>query len=365
MNTRTMRRLGGIAGALLLLLLLLLWQAGVFVADKIEPGREEQPRTDTRLDIAGRAVPVTELDVPAYYRTVGTVRSRDEIELSSRITARIIDIKYRSGDQVPKGELLIQLDDNDLQAAVSRNAERLAGAQANHKHSKQELDRSVQLFDKQVIPQKNLDLAERNERSARSEVAAAEQALKEAEANLAYAKIVSPMSAIVADRFADPGDMASPGKTLMSVFDPERLMLYVPIRESLVKKVAVGDKLKFKVEALDEALTGEIREIVPSVDQGSRTFLIKICIGKVPGLIPGMFGTLELELYREPAIVIPKNAIMRTGQLEFVILVKADGTRVQRLVRSVAGPTEQSRRIMAGLEKNEKIIIPGEIETQQ
>ena len=101
---------------------------------------------------------------------------------------------------------------------------------------------------------------------------AALQALRQTQANLSYATIKSPMDGIVSDRMDDPGDLASPGNIIMKIFDSNRLMLYVPLRESLVKSVKIGDKIKFNVESLKRALTGAVSEIVPAVDPGSRTF---------------------------------------------------------------------------------------------
>ena len=101
---------------------------------------------------------------------------------------------------------------------------------------------------------------------------------------------------MVAERLADPGDIASPGNKLLRLFDPTRLMLDVPVREGLVTRIKLGERVYFHVDALGTNLTGEVREVVPSVDHGSRTFLVKICIGEAPALMPGMFGVLQLPI---------------------------------------------------------------------
>jgi len=168
----------------------------------------------------------------------------------------------------------------------------------------------------------------------------------------------APMSAVVADRFADPGDMASPGKILIRIFDPSRLMLNVRIRESLAGSVRVGDTLNFRAGTLDRDFSGEVREIVPAVDEASRTFLIKICIGPAAELMPGMSGTLAFPCGREQALLIPTAAIRQVGQLEQVTVLAQDGQPSPRLIRTAPGPTAGSRRVLAGLAPGETILAP-------
>jgi RND family efflux transporter MFP subunit len=336
------------------LLLLLLWQAGIFRTGQVEPGE----RAVAVAAAVGRPLVLAATEVPVVYRTVGTVRSRDEIDLSPRITARIVEVRFRGGDAVPANEVLIRLDDTDLRAAAARAEERRRAADADLKLAETELSRSRQLLEQKVIPQKTLDQAERDFQAAQANAAAAAEARREADAFFEHATIRCPMAAVVSDRFADPGDMASPGKILMTVFDPTRLMLYVSIRESLVGSVKVGDTLRFRVGALDRDLAGEVREIVPAVDEGSRTFLIKICIGDANGLMPGMFGTLDLELRREPALVIPAAAIRQVGQLEYATVMEPAGPPRPRLIRTAPGPDPGHRRVVTGLAVGETVLLP-------
>ena len=328
---------------------------------------------------------IKEQEIPTYYRAVGTVHSRTEVELASRITARIIEIKARSGDKVEKGEVLIELDKSDLEAQLSRAKEMLNESQAAIKSADQEilkvkaaftlassnLKRDQLLFSKKVVPQKVLDQSTSNFEQAQSSLSQAEQnksrffsaaegaqaAVREALARLQYATIKSPFDGIVAQQLTDPGDLASPGITLMTVFDPSRIMFYVPISESLVEQVKIGDKLPVEVQALKASVEGEIREIVPAVDPGSRTFLVKICVDKTQALMPGMFGSLNLKTGTRKVVIVPDNAITRIGQLEYVQLRKNDGSQTRQLIRSVRH-SESQMEVISGLNTGETILIP-------
>jgi len=367
----------GVAAALLILIL---WQTGAFRRDLLEPGRTEQQSRETN----GKGkITVEETEIPLFYHAVGTIHSRTEAEAAARITARILDVKVRSGDKVKTGDILVELDKTDLAERLKQASERVKETQASLKAAEQEVkqmsavfdlakknfDRDKVLYKKDVIPKKQFDetrskfetamamLNRANERetSAQAAIEAARAAVKEQSARLGYATITAPFDGIVARQLADPGDLASPGVTLITLFDPTRIMFYVPIREGLVAKVKVGNKIAVDVPAAGEKVDGVIREIVPSVNPASRTFLVKICLPAAKDLMPGMFGSVMLDIGKQKAIIIPENAITNVGQLEYVELHGKNGTVERRLVRSVPfGDSE--RRVVSGLRPGNAIL---------
>lgn len=361
-NMRRIYKISLLSAAVLIIVAAILYQTGTFRTGMIPPGEKAVPGSIRPVKL----YKLIRSEVPVIYHTVGTVRSRNEIELAPRITARIIRINHRSGDSVKKDELLVQLDDGDLQASVMEAEENLKATDAVLQLARQNYRRQKTLFERQVIPQKTLEEAEQNLKTAFAKDKAVRQAVRQAQANLSYAAIRSPMDGIVSDRLDDPGDLASPGNIIMKVFDPLRLMLYVPLRESLVKTVKPGDKIKFHVESLKHEFTGEVKEMVPAVDPGSRTFMIKMCIvGDTAGLMPGMFGTVKLELGTEKAYIIPASAVTRIGQLEYLTVMK-NGQPVKVLIRTVpdAGNPEKLK-IVSGIDADTEIVVNEDNEIQE
>jgi membrane fusion protein, multidrug efflux system len=342
-----------IIAALLIIVAVILYQTGTFRSGMIAPGEKAVSTAKNN----SKMFKLTQTKIPVIYRTVGTVRSRDEIELSPRIIARITKITRRSGDSVKKGEVLIQLDDSDLRAAESESAENLKVIKSALQLAIKSYKRQKLLLERNVIPKKTFEQAEQVLRSTMAREKAAKQAVRQAQANLSYAAIKSPMDGIVSDRMDDPGDLASPGNIIMKIFDASRLMLYVPLRESLVKSVKIGDTIKFNVESLKRSFSGQVSEIVPAVDPSSRTFLVKMCIkGDIKGLMPGMFGTVELKLGSEKGYIVPASAITRIGQLEYLtVMHKNKLTKI--LVRTVAGFKPGMLRIVSGIDSDTKIVL--------
>jgi len=335
-----------------LVAIVMLWQTGAFAGGKITPGRTPLPGAAG----GAKAIPVTPMELPVVYKAVGTVRSRTEIDLSPRIVARIQEIKVRSGDRVAKGEVLVKLDDAELSSGVRQVAERVRQTRAALDLATTEFERARKLLATGSISQQAFDLADSSARQARAASEASIEAQKQAEAILGYATLVSPMDGVVAERLSDPGDIASPGNILLRVFDPTRLMLDVPVRESLVTRIKIGEKVPFHVDALNTNLTGEVREVVPSVDPGSRTFLVKICIGETPALMPGMFGVLQLPTGTRRALTLPENYVQRVGQLEYVRAL-LDRQPRQVLVRTVPA-ADGTVEIVSGLEAGMTVLAP-------
>jgi RND family efflux transporter MFP subunit len=338
----------------IVIVLLSLYFAGVLPsARRIAPGSAEGPLAR----IAGNEIIVSDEDIPLVYSTMGTVRSRDEIEISSRITAKIAAIPVREGDPVRKGDIIISLEDSDLKASLAKANERFKEAQAALTLAEKEFARTKLLFEKDAASKKALDQAESGHHAALAALSASKEAIKEAEAALSYASIASPIDGIVSKRHLDPGDLAVPGARMLQVFDNSRLMLYAPISESLVSKVKLGDKMKFGVDAVGKSYEGELKEISREVDPQTRSFMVKICLGVASELMPGMFGRLEIRTGTEKALLIPETAIVRSGQLEYVVKAAKDSSQTRVLVRSVPSGIPGRLKILSGLEAGDRIIV--------
>ena len=363
------------------LLFLMLFQGGFFASGQIVPGISNEAQAGN-VD----TLTVEQTVHPDFYQAIGTVRSRNEIDVVPRIIARILEIKVRSGDVVKRGDVLAVLDAKDLSAVVSQGQEQLRAvtasvgaadeqvkaAKAALDLATKEMERTRALFEKNALAKRDYDQsiaafrqaeagmqqAIQQRAAASAQAAAAGQGIKQAEVGLGYATVISPIDAIVAERLADPGDLGNPANVMLRLFDPASLLLEVPVRESLVQEVAIGSQVSYSVPSLGKTFEGTVREIVPSVDPRTRTFLVKVCIDKSEGLMPGMFGTIRVPLKSEKkVIIVPESAIIKAGQLESVVEVEG-GRLLRRQIRSIdAG--NGNREVISGLKPGQKILKVG------
>lgn len=312
----------------------MLYQAGsVGGPPKVEPGEK------AAMPDAHRWTELKAETVPLIYTAVGTVRSRETIDIISRLpAARILEIKVRSGDPARSGELLVKLEDRDLAAAVDTARENLKAAESRLAFAESEFKRSTALLAKDAVARRDFEQAQSNVNAARAEVSMLRHVLESALANLSYSELRAPFDGIVAERFNDPGDLATPQKPVLTFFDPTRLQLRVPIRESLVSRLQRGEKLRVYIEALKRHLVAEIKEVVPSVDPGSRTFSIDGClVGDTAGVMPGMFAVCEVEIGTESILVVPAAAVRRVGQLEYLTVKTPSGAVEQYITTAPYG----------------------------
>ncbi len=334
-------------------LTLSLYFAGVFPSGiMIEPGSTQ----NKNLPVQGDKFTVVEEDIPMMYSTVGTIHSRDEIEISARITAKITDVLHREGDIVKKGEVLVSLDDLDLKANLANAKENLNKMQAVLTLKEKELARNKSMYQKEAIAKRILEQAESAYDEAKAGLLSATEAVKAAEANLSYAFVLSPMDAIVSNRYLDPGDLALPGLKIMEVFDNNRLMLYVPISESMISKIKLGDLMSFYIESVGKNFTGEVKEIAHAIEPLSRTFRVKICLGKAKELVPGMFGRLSFQIGTEKVILIAEKALIRNGQLEYVMKIDSDGSAIKVLIRTTPSELQGKLKVISGLKPGDIIL---------
>jgi RND family efflux transporter MFP subunit len=172
------------------------------------------------------AVPVK--TVVAHYgnfdvskRYLATLKPKNEANVSSRITASILEIKVREGDRARKGELLALLDDREQRDRVAELSARLSAARTLMATENAVFTRDVELFAAKAISRETLDRSKSRAENARAQVTTLEKALSSARTALSYTRITAPFNGIVTRRFMAPGDLAMPGKAIVAIESSE------------------------------------------------------------------------------------------------------------------------------------------------
>ncbi len=181
--------------------------------------------------------------------------------------------------------------------------------------------------------------------------------LAAAQVQLSYATITAPFSGIVIKRHVDPGDMASPGMPLVTIVDPSSFRLEVTVPESYVKFIHLGDSVPVTIEALNQTAMGRIYEIVPSADPISRTFVVKIRLPQMKGLIAGMFGRAEFPTGQIKSIFVPQSTVWQEGSLEGVFVV--EGEKAVKRVITTGKKINGFVEVLSGLKEGELVIVKG------
>lgn len=321
--------------------------------ERIPPGEVDAPDGGEAA-----AVAVVERRVgPGVEWASGAVESARRTAVSSRILARIEEIRVTAGSEVAEGDVLIRLDARDLGARSGEAAEALRGARARLALARTEQERMAELVARGVEAQQRLDRTESDLRVARAEVDRLEASQRESRTGLSFAEIRSPVSGRVVDRLAEPGDNAVPGSPLLRIYDPTVLRVEVPLRESLAVNLTVGDPLKVRVPSLEEEFEGVIDEIVPFAEPGARTLLVKVRLPYDARLFAGMFARAAFPAGERDWLVVPERTVERVGQLEFVTVL-GEGGPERRMVTTGPRLEDGLVEVLSGLADGERVALP-------
>lgn len=338
--------------AVVLLLLMMAWMAGVFHS-KVTPGdplASGQPERDANAFVVERVAVAATEPVPA------TIGARQATTISSRILSRITRVLVRAGDSVSEGQLLLELERSDLESRLSQSKQRAASINARLTEARLSLERARDLQKRGLVAQAALDEARATHDALQADLALAQRSMEEAGVAISYTEIRAPFDGRVVDRFAEPGDTASPGEKLLSLYNPLSLRVEAAVRESLALPLQLGQAVQIEIPAQGRVLAAQIEELVPAADPGSRSFLVKARIEYQQDLLPGMYARLLLPAGEELLVVIPVNLVSSFGQLD-VVWVRGDTQTERRFIRLGREMGPGQVEVVAGLDPGEVLVL--------
>jgi RND family efflux transporter MFP subunit len=343
---------------LAILVAVIAWLSGVFTP-KVDPGRVETGHAVLDEQVVSVEVRM----VPEVTRAIGTIRAVHETAVGSRLLAPVEKVHVTAGQRVSEGDLLVELDEADLLARKHQAASSLDARQARLAKVTDDLGKVQQLHQRGAATEQELTDAQRAVEIARAETTTAEQQLAEVETQLSYARIRAPFDGVVIEKLVEAGDLARPGETLVTLYDPDRLQLEAPVPERLALGLSVGDTIEVEIEAIDLRCHGAVSEIVPQASPASRSLLVKVTGPCPPGVYSGMFGRMMIPSGERRQLLVPITAVRRVGQLEMVQIVHeevaegGDPTLIARrhFVRTGAR-SDDAVEILAGLEPGDRVL---------
>ncbi|MBW2153016.1 MAG: efflux RND transporter periplasmic adaptor subunit [Deltaproteobacteria bacterium] len=295
---------------------------------------------------------------PLIEKAAGTVRAKVETVISPVITATITSIFVYAGDEVKRGDVLVQLDARELRARVDQARQAVAAAKARLKQAEKDYGRLLRIYKADVgaVSKARLDQVETALSEARADLLRLQRQVDEARTALSYSKLTAPFSGRIVERYADPGDTARQGQPLLKMYDPATIRIEASVRESIASKLTKGKTMITEIDALNRRLSGVVEEIVPYADPGSRTFLVRVSLENATGLYPGMFGRLLIPVGQTKKIYIPADAVTHLGQLDFVVVKTGQGP-ARRYVRLGTRSRDGRVEVISGLRAGEEILI--------
>jgi len=204
-----------------------------------------------------------------------------------------------------------------------------------------------------------MDQAQSSIEQAQAGVAQAKANLDQSSANLDYGNLRAPFDGVITKKQAHEGAMAGAmagfGQAIVTVETVDNLEFKVPVPESLLGQVSVGERIGVKIDAIAREVGGEIKQIVPSADPKSRNFMVKIVLDEDKQVIPGMFGRISLSTREEGTLTIPASAVIERFGITGVYRVVND--QAQFTTVTLGSQQGDQIQIHSGLEAGDTIIL--------
>ncbi|MDN4165619.1 efflux RND transporter periplasmic adaptor subunit [Cytophagales bacterium LB-30] len=310
----------------------------------------ENPKTGPIASSAPKAVPVEVVIVkPQTFlnslQVTGSVVANETVDLKPEGSGIIEQIHFKEGQRVKKGELLLTLNDDKLQAQYNK----LRYTKKLYEDSEY---RQRVLLEKEAISQQEYD-------RALTELNTAEADLQLIQAQLADMKIRAPFDGVIGLRKVSEGAYVNPSTSIVQLYniDPIKLDFAIPGKYSAIIKT--GTKVFFTTDAIKEPMEGEVYAIEPQVDPATRTLQIRaLAKNSQQNVFPGEFAKIEMVLEKkENALLLPTSAVIPilNGYKVFV----ARNGKAEELTIETGIRTDTNLEILSGLQEGDTIITTG------
>jgi len=312
---------------------------------------------------------VVQKPVALQIRNVGTVQAYTAVTVRALVAGEIMQVHFREGQDVAKGDLLFTIDPRPYQAALAQAEAALARDRAQEANAAADAQRYEDLVAKDYVTRQQYDGVIANQKALGATVRSDEAALERARLDLAYCSIRSPIDGRTGAVMVQVGNIVkSNDATLVAINQvvPIYVSFAVPERDlaEIRKRQAQG---KLTVQAEDAATNqpisrGELTFVDNTVDRATGTIILKATFANPDrALWPGEFVNAVLTLATDQkAVVAPTSAIQNGQQGTYAYVVKADQTVESRPV-TVARNAPEGAVIAKGLSPGETVVTDGQL----
>jgi len=281
----------------------------------------------------------------ATIEAVGTAMANESVEITSKTSNTITAIRFKDGDRVQAGAVLVEFDRAQAAAAT-------AEAEANLAESRNQYARGRDLSVTQALSKAQLDQLETAVKTGEARLAAAR-------ARLADTVIRAPFSGRTGFRRVSIGGLVNPGSVITTLDDSSIIKLEFTLPQNYLKDLSINLPIEATAEGLgDRVFSGKISAIGSRIDPVSRSIAVRAEIPNADGeLKPGLFMKVRLRTAAVPTIMIPEEALVPEQGKTFVFIV--DGEQAKRLEVTTGGREPGSVAILSGLNGDETLIVEG------
>ena len=308
--------------------------------------------------IAATLTTVHTQNLPIQARFPGSVITSDQVSVSSRVMGYVRSVDVHEGQTVKAGETLLTIDATDVTGAISQARAELSKASAGLADAKSNYERYQSLYQENAVPKQMFDQMQTAYKVAQGNFAAAQAAVKQAEAQLSYVKLTAPFAGTVTNRMVDPGQMANPGSPLLTLQGGGQKQVEVQVNSQAFSTLKLGEPLAVSYTDFSgnrHHFDGAIERMVDATDPVTHTHTVKIGVPPTVDVRSGNYVVVSVTVSEHPGIVVPQAAVFDRGGVRGVFVLGKDNRAWFRMVRLGSTMGDQIE-VLAGLEDGETLV---------
>jgi RND family efflux transporter MFP subunit len=302
--------------------------------------------------------PVEYREVDLSYSAEAVVEAVKQSTVAAQVSGRVVDLRFDVGDYVKKGEVIARIDERAATQALEASEAQVREAEAALRNARATYERTRELLAQKFISQAAFDKTESDFKAAQARLSAMLAGAGQAATARSFATIVAPYSGVVSARHVELGEMAAPGKPLMTGFDPSDMRVVATLPQSEVAAARAAGKAQVEIPSLSRWL--DVREItfLPAADPRTQTTRVRLRLpDNVRGVYPGIYARAHFVVGRAFKLLVPRSAVLRRSELTAAYVVDEKGEPRLRQIRlgEQAGP--EWVEVLSGLKQGERVAL--------
>lgn len=293
----------------------------------------------------------------------GVVEAVRHSELAVQVAGRITRLTVKAGDAVRAGQLLAQVDASAATLNAQASSAQADAAKASLDDARKSYERQKLLLQKQFISAAAMDNAEAQYNTAKAQAAAQIAAAGAARSQTGFFNLTAPYAGVVADVPVHLGEMAMPGRALISVYDPTALRVTASVPQTRVAALASGQAVRIELPSLpanQRWVTASNVTVLPTADASTQSVQVWLTLPTpLNGMTPGMFARAWLPsgaATGDQRLYVPSQSVFRRAEMSAVYVINPQGKPLLRQVR-IGAVQGSDIEVLAGVSVGEQVAL--------
>jgi RND family efflux transporter MFP subunit len=319
---------------------------------------ENRPLVTVEVQTSGRGA----ADSISLDAVVEAVR---QTTLSAQVPGAIVSLRVKAGDSVKAGQELLRIDARSASQNAAASDAQVQAAQSALNVATKDYERQKQLFQKQYISQSALDRAQAQWQATQAQVRALQAQAGVARTQSGFFVVNAPYAGVVSEVPVTLGDMAMPGRALLTMHDPSELRVTAAVPQSAIAALGDTGAVRFELPGLATGLLRPTRvQVLPVVDAATHTAQVRLGLpAGIKGVAPGAFARIWLSLgagdnalSKGRHLYVPARAVVRRAEMTGLYVVNPEGLALLRQVR-LGGTKGELVEVLSGVSPGDKVVL--------